>query len=638
MNYSIIGTAGHVDHGKTRLIKALTGIDADRLAEEKKRGITIELGFAYLTLPNGEKAGIIDVPGHEKFIGNMLAGAGSVDLAMLVVAADEGFMPQTREHLNILSVLGVKNGLVALTKIDLADIDTRELCVLEIEDAVKGTFLESAPVVPVSSHTGEGMDLLKQTLYELLTRAPRENAGAPFRLPVDRFFLTEGFGLVVTGTLVEGTLRVGDDVVLYPKRITAKARHIEIHGQEADAARSGRRVAVNLTGVKKDDIQRGDCLAAPGSMEPSRLLDVRLQLFGDTERTVVNNARLHFYHGSGSSVCRVVLLQRDALAKGESCYAQLRFNEPVAAKPGDKFVARFFSPVETVGGGIILDASPAKRRRGDADVTTGMAIKENGTLSEKIERFILERGAAPPTRAYIKRTIFSEDPLFDNETEKLITDGVLYPVGGDKIIHKHYLSQLGGKCRKILFTYHIENPLRAGMQKDEFRTRLLPGADTQAAEALVTLLEKMKHIKYIDGFVAEYNFKYTADDKLLKIKDEIAAIFEDSKFAPPSADETAARFVYDVKRYKQALDALIKEGTVIVLTPQIFIHQIYYRKAMEHFMLLTNDRETVMLGEFRDKLGTSRKYAVAILEHFDRKGFTKKTGDARVLIKKDVKE
>ena len=351
MNHVIIGTAGHVDHGKTCLIKALTGIDTDRLAEEKKRGITIELGFANLQLPGGITAGIVDVPGHEKFIKNMLAGAGGIDIAMLIVAADEGVMPQTREHLSILSLLDIPQGVIVITKCDTVEEDWAELVKEDVAEAVKGTFLEGAPMVCVSAFTGQGLDELRDLLAEMAKKAKGKDLSRPFRLPADRVFTLGGFGTVITGTLIEGTLHEGDEIMLYPSGIMTRARSIQVHSHDVKEAYGGQRVAVNLAGVKKEDVPRGEVAAAPGSMTPSMMLDVRLSCLKETGREIKNNSRLHLYHGAREILCKVVLMDREVLMPGEECFAQLRLEENITAKRGDRFVVRFYSPLETVGGG-----------------------------------------------------------------------------------------------------------------------------------------------------------------------------------------------------------------------------------------------------------------------------------------------
>ena len=328
---------------------------------EKKRGITIELGFAYLDLPEGGRAGVIDVPGHEKFVRNMLAGAGGIDLALLIVAADEGVMPQTVEHLGILSLLEIKHGIIVMTKIDTVDEDWRQLVAEDIRSQVQGTFLGQAPLMEVSSYTGQGVEELRQEIFRQLAQLEGKKGDIPFRIPVDRVFSMEGFGTVITGTMIEGKLREGDEVTLYPGEKPGKVRNIQVHSQSVDTAYAGQRVAVNFSNLKKSDIQRGDVVAPPGTMHPTMMADVRLNILKEAKRAVKNTSRLHFYHGSREILCKAVLLEGDALEPGQSGYAQLRLEETAALKAGDHFVVRFYSPLETVGGGVILDPSPFKR-------------------------------------------------------------------------------------------------------------------------------------------------------------------------------------------------------------------------------------------------------------------------------------
>ena len=348
MKHVIIGMAGHVDHGKTELVKALTGVDTDRLAEEKKRGITIDLGFA-----DGSCASIVDVPGHERFIKNMLAGAGGVDLAMLVVAADEGFMPQTVEHLDILQLLGVKDGLIVLTKTDLVDEDWLNMLEEDVKSCVKGTFLEDKPILRTSVRTGEGIEALREALHDLTLHAEEKSARTPFRLPIDRVFSVDGFGTIVTGTLIDGHIAVGDEAQLMPLGNQCRVRNLQVHGRDVSAVYAGQRAAVNLAGIKKESISRGDVLCRTDSMQPSLMLDVKLQNLPDSKRIIESGSRLHLYHGAAVRLAKAVLLDRDALRPGESCYAQLRLSEALAARQGDRFVVRFYSPLETVGGGVM---------------------------------------------------------------------------------------------------------------------------------------------------------------------------------------------------------------------------------------------------------------------------------------------
>jgi len=633
MNSTIIGTAGHVDHGKTHLIKALTGIDTDRLKEEKKRGITIELGFAYLTLPNGEKAGIIDVPGHEKFIRNMLAGAGSIDVALLVVAADEGVMPQTREHMGILSLLGIRRGVIALTKVDLVDQEWLEMVALDIEEALKGSFLEGAPIIPVSAYTGEGLETLRQCLFRLLEQADQKDLSVPFRLPVDRIFQVDGFGTVVTGTLIEGSLTVGDTILVYPSLISTKARNIQVHGQDVKSAFAGQRAAINLAGLKRADLEKGYSLGAPASMENSCLLDVRLDILEDTERVVSHNSRLHFHHCTGSTLCRLVLLEQDKLLGGQRGYAQLHLSEPVAAKPGDRFVVRFYSPTETVGGGIVLDPFPKKHKRRDQKVLMGFSVKEKGSIPEKIAQTVLERSDSLPLRNDIRRKLFSESPLFDKELDVLIASGTLASIDGSRVVHRDYLDFLWRKCREILTDYHKKNPLHEGMRRDELRSRLMPEQEQSIADGVIELFVKSGLAKIQENRVADKNFTPSLNDSHKKLTEDILRLYLDTGFSTPSPDEAEALFPKGKKAFKQSFEALVEVGKLIMLAPQICMHREYYEKALTQFCKLADNQSNVTLGEFRNALGTSRKYALALLEYFDRKKLTKKVGDARILMK-----
>ena len=627
MNHSIIGTAGHVDHGKTMLVKALTGTDTDRLAEEKRRGITIELGFAYLALPDGSKAGVIDVPGHEKFIRTMLAGAGSVDVALLVVAADEGFMPQTREHLAILSLLGIKRGVVALTKIDLTEPEWTEMVALDIEEELRGTFLEDAGVVPVSAATGEGIETLREAMFALLRDAEPKDPNVPFRLPVDRIFSVDGFGTVVTGTLIEGRLAEGDEIAVFPSGVRTRARNIQVHGQDVEEAFAGQRAAVNLAGLKRADIQKGDVLAAPGSMTTSRLLDVRLDALR-AGREILHNSRLHLHHCAGETLCRVVLLDRERLAPGESGYAQLRLAEPLAAKPGDRFVVRFFSPVETVGGGLVLDPGPEKHRRNDAGALRRLETKEHGSLEARILLAFSERNFS--VRSDVKRRLFAESPAFDAVAEDAIARGKLLPMSGDRIVHIDTARRYGERLHGILSAYHAEHPLHPGMRKDEAGAKLLPGTELPLADEFLELLRGLGYVKFENNLAAQPDFTVALSAGHRKMNDAIVQTLLQGGHAPPSTDEIfdalEAKYPKEKKVIRQSFDALVDEGTVVMLTPKIVMHREYCEKALALF-----NEEPVALGEFRDALGTSRKFAVALLEYFDKKGLTQKSGEARTL-------
>ena len=625
MKNIIIGTAGHVDHGKTALIKALTGIETDRIKEEKKRGITIELGFAYLDLPDGEKAGIIDVPGHEKFVKNMLAGAGGIDLALLVVAADEGFMPQTREHLGILSLLNISEGIIVVTKKDMVDEDWLEIVCDEVRQEVQGTFLENAQIIPVSSYTGEGIEQLRQAIFTMIDQKTQiKNLDVPFRIPVDRIFSVEGFGTVITGTLIEGTMKVGDPVTVYPSRIESRIRNLQVHSQDVQEAYAGQRVAVNLAGLKKTDLNKGDVIAVPDSMHTTMMIDIHLTVLKDCDREIRNATRLHLYHGARDILCKIVLLDRDSVGAGESCYAQLRLEEEIAVKTGDRFVLRFYSPVETIGGGVILDSNPFKHKRNDAAVLESLKLKEGGSDREKISAALRDYSARFETLDFLQIQTGIPKEQFDQQINKLIKDKVAFRVSDNVIIHTDYLNRLKDSAVKLLESYHKENPLREGMKKDEFRNKLIKYEDISVVDKITDSLVNRKVLKYVNNCVALADFEVQQDNN----QQEIENAFLQGGFSPESPDQIAARFP-KVKNFKQVLESLVNTGKLVRVEEKILLHADYYNKALTLAKEHVDQNGQITLAEMRDLMGASRKFAVAVLEYWDKRGITKKVGDAR---------
>lgn len=625
MKNIIIGTAGHVDHGKTALIKALTGIETDRIKEEKKRGITIELGFAYLDLPDGEKAGIIDVPGHEKFVKNMLAGAGGIDLALLVVAADEGFMPQTREHLGILSLLNISEGIIVVTKKDMVDEDWLEIVCDEVRQEVQGTFLENAQIIPVSSYTGEGIEQLRQAIFTMIDQKTQiKNLDVPFRIPVDRIFSVEGFGTVITGTLIEGTMKVGDPVTVYPSRIESRIRNLQVHSQDVQEAYAGQRVAVNLAGLKKTDLNKGDVIAVPDSMHTTMMIDIHLTVLKDCDREIRNATRLHLYHGARDILCKIVLLDRDSVGAGESCYAQLRLEEEIAVKTGDRFVLRFYSPVETIGGGVILDSNPFKHKRNDAAVLESLKLKEGGSDREKISAALRDYSARFETLDFLQIQTGIPKEQFDQQINKLIKDKVAFRVSDNVVIHTDYLNRLKDSAVKLLESYHKENPLREGMKKDEFRNKLIKYEDISVVDKITDSLVNRKVLKYVNNCVALADFEVQQDNN----QQEIENAFLQGGFSPESPDQIAARFP-KVKNFKQVLESLVNTGKLVRVEEKILLHANYYNKALTLAKEHVDQNGQITLAEMRDLMGASRKFAVAVLEYWDKRGITKKVGDAR---------
>ncbi len=623
-----------MDHGKTCLIKALTGIDTDRLKEEKKRGITIDIGFAYLDLPDGEKAGIVDVPGHEKFIKNMLAGASGMDMVLFVVAADEGVMPQTKEHLGILSLLDVNNGIVVLTKSDLVDQEMMEIVRYDLECELKGTFLENAPVMPVSAFTGQGLSELKSLIYKMAEGVRQKDAARPFRLPVDRVFVMDGFGTVITGTLAEGKILVGDEAAIFPGERTAKVRKLQVHSQNVEAAFAGQRVALNLASVKKNEVARGDTLAAPGSMEETLMLDVWLRMLADTGRTVENGSPLHLYHGTRHMLCRAVLLDKNSLGAGEGCFAQLRLTGPVAAKSGDHFVVRFYSPVETVGGGVILEANPVKHKRMDETVLAGLAIKQSGTLQERIAQAVLEYSPRLAAMDWIGKRLFIGEDELRREIESL--GDTLIQITGKIVVHQSYMAGLKKKLLELLAEYHTKNPLQAGVRRDELRGRLLPGADIALADSVLDVFAERGIVRTEGQRVALAGFAIRYTDAQMRILKAVEQIYQEGRWAVPNLDEVEARFAPARDAFRQVLQSMLDHRVLVCISPQIFLHREQYNRALRVMEELMGENGVIALNDLRDRLDTSRKYAYAFLEYCDRNGITQRTGDLRKIAGADA--
>ena len=630
MKHVIIGTAGHVDHGKTCLIKALTGIDTDRLKEEKKRGITIELGFAYLDLENGQRVGIVDVPGHEKFVRNMLAGAGGLDVCMLIVAADEGIMPQTVEHLDILSILGIKHGVVVITKADLVESDFTELVAEDVRELTKGTFLENAPMIPVSAYTGQGLDELKKILTELCVSIPERAEEGHFRLPIDRVFTLKGFGTVVTGTLQEGKLKKDQNIVLYPENEPVKVRSLQVHSKDSEEALAGQRVAVNVPDRKKEEILRGDVLATADSLYPTMMADVKLEVLKHTDRVIKHGSRVHIYHGTKELLGKVALMNQDEVKAGEIAYAQLRLEEQTVLRKGDHFVLRFYSPVETIGGGVVLDACPKKHRKNDKHAYRTFEIKEHGTESERVELAYLEhQGKFYSLKELIYKCSLERNQV-KNIVKKLTEAGVLQFLYDDVYIHQEEFKVYEKRAVQFLDTFHKEYPLKEGMGVEEARNKLGLGQNTKAVAAILELLKSNKVIKEEHGMISKYRFKVVVkEDEDVMIR-EITEQYLAFGYAPLATDLYLKEHAKQ-KKFKPVFTSLLNKKVLIRLDEQYCLHKDYYEKAKEAVREIAAKKTIVELGEFRESIGCSRRVAVPILEHFDKNGFTVKTSEGRIL-------
>lgn len=632
MKHVIIGTAGHVDHGKTLLVKALTGIDTDRLMEEKKRGITIELGFAHLDWPDGTQAGIVDVPGHEKFIKNMLAGAGGIDLAMLIIAADDGVMPQTVEHLDILTLLGVKDGLIVITKADTVDPEWLEMMQEEITEKTKGSFLEGKPIVAVSAYTGQGIPELKEMLRHLVQKAEEKSLRIPFRLPVDRVFSVDGFGTVVTGTLIEGSIKEGDLAELVPSGAQTRIRNLQVHGKDVEMAYAGQRVAINLAGLKKTDIQRGDVVAKPGTVRISRMLDVRLKNLPGSGRIIQNDSQVHLFHGAAVLLAKVVLFGQDELKPGESCYAQLRLTEPIASKNGDRFVIRFFSPLETIGGGLILDDQPRRHKRSDPKIREILRIKESGSRDDLTVQLLAEFGTRLPTAAQLMAKLQREEADIQDELYNLCGRGLAVEALPDRYIAASAVDKVWKDCQDILTLYHKQNPLHAGIQSAELRQKLCKGMERSCADALIGILHHEGKIRKHGDRYALSDFTVILTKRQRVIREKLLQVYTSSGIETPITDHVMEGFPSNERpEAKQVLESLITSGDLILLTPQICLYRDVYTTILQAARTHFETNDSLTLAQLRDLLNTSRKYSQAIIEYFDKVHITRKDGDIHYL-------
>lgn len=636
MKHIIIGTAGHVDHGKTALIRALTGTDTDRLAEEKRRGMTIDLGFACLPLPNGSIAGIVDVPGHERFIRNMLAGAGGLDMAILVVAADDGVMPQTLEHLHILNLLGTQTGIIAITKTDLVQTEQRLSVEKEIRRIIAGTFLADAPIVPVSSHAGTGIAALKTCIGKTAETIVNKNQALPFRMHIDRVFSVTGFGTVVTGTLLEGALQQGDEIMLFPALQTVRVRGLQVHGQNITAACAGQRVAVNLSGLSQSAIKRGDTLAAPASMATTCRADVRLSFLPGGKQRIKSGTQLHIYHGSTHLPCRVILLDRTQLNPGETGYSQLCFTREVSLKKGDRFVLRYPSPPETIGGGTVLNPAAGKHKRQDTGTVEALNIYETGSIADCVVQAVTARPLVPLSAIKIQLNL--DEPVFLNTLETLSRDKRILLLNKEAAVTPAFKQKLGEKLHAVLSAYHGAHPLLEGMPKNELQSRLLPGNNPEIAKTLLDLFLSDGCFCIRGQKAALPGFRVTYSKREQTIQAEIEALFLNGGFAPPSLKLLYEQFATkDKEAAARVAEAMTDRGILVQAAADIYFHAAVLEDAENLFHELIGQNKTgVTLGLFRDKAGTTRKYAVAILEHFDKNGLTRRACSVRLLRNKQT--
>lgn len=636
MDQLIIGTAGHVDHGKTVLIKALTGVDTDRLREEKERGISIDLGFAPFRLPGGRLAGIVDVPGHERFIHNMLAGASGLDLVMLVVDASEGVMPQTREHLDILQILGISNGIVVMTKTDLVEEEWRDLVREEIREELKGTFLENAPIHAVSAIKGQGIEELKALIDNMTAGLKQRDSSGPLRLPVDRSFVIAGFGTVITGTLIQGSVRVGETVAVVPPGLEARVRNIQIHDEDVKEAKAGTRVALNLSGLERDQVARGGVISAPGYYRPTELIDVAVELLPRSPRKLKNLDPVHFFLGTARSVGRLLLLDREELRPGENSVAQCRLERPLVAERGDPFVIRSYSPMTTIGGGKVLDPYPSRHRRFRPRVIERLKeLKEAPSAGGDalfIRRRLEELVVANSDR-------LAKDTRLDQGKVEKFLEGFLAAGEVKKLGAAYVLTEALQEIEKNLMAelekYHRKYPLSTGVSRAWLKGFLPPAVGQREYDALLANLQEKKLATVKGDMASSYNYKPEPSEKDKKQLDLITAVYRRAGLQPPSVKAALEESETEQGRKEEFLNYLTGTGELVKVSEDLYFFRDAYNEALEALKGHFAENKTLTLAQFRDITGSSRKYAQALLEHFDRVRLTRRIEDYRVPLKID---
>ena len=635
MKQVILGTAGHIDHGKTSLIKALTGIDTDRLKEEKLRGITIELGFAHMDMPGGERLGIVDVPGHEKFVKHMVAGATGIDLVALVIAADEGIMPQTREHMEICELLRVKKGLVVLTKTDLVDdSDWLEMVREDIVEFLKTTFLEGCEIIAVSAVTGQGLEELKKSLARLFAEVEPKSSEGPFRLAIDRVFTMRGFGTVITGTSISGRLQIGDPVVIYPNGLKSKVRGIQTHGNDVQEVLPGQRTAVNLQGMERALIERGDVLASAGALSASHMIDIQLELLKSAPRPLKHRAKIRFHTGTAEHLATMILLDRQELKPGEKTFAQIRLDQPTAVLRGDRFVLRSYSPVLTIGGGAVLHPLPRKHK--------GSAKREAAKALEKLFKspepdiilwHLQDAGWAGLGEVELRiRTNVPQK--FLEKTLQQFTSArkvVLYDKDNRRLIHPDALEEMKSSVTAILADYHSRFPLKAGMSKEEIPALLSKPIEAKLYNFVLRQLAEAGQVAQEMEWVRLTTHKVALSKDEDTIRQKIEKAFGESGLQPPFFKEVASGLPGTSKQHQEVLEWMLAKGILLKTKEEIYFHAAAMAELQNRLVTWLKEHGEITTTQFKEMTGVSRKYTIPLLEYFDAQKVTIRVGEVRKL-------
>jgi len=629
----ILGTAGHIDHGKTSLIKAITGTDTDRLKEEKERGITIELGFASLDLPGGQHLGIVDVPGHEKFVKNMVAGATGIDIVAMVIAADEGVMPQTREHMEICSLLGVRHGLIVMTKTDLVEEEWLELALEDIREFSQGTFLEDAPILPVSSATGEGLPELISALDEIAGNIPQRPPSTLFRLPIDRVFTMKGFGTVITGSIVSGKINVGETIMVYPTGITSKVRGIQVHNQSAESAEAGMRTAINFQGLDKTAVQRGEVLSTPGALVASYMVDVSFHYLASNKKPLKNRTLIRFHTGTSEKMGYLILLDQEELAPGQTIVAQLRLDSAVAIVKDDRFVVRSYSPVRTIGGGQVINPIPQKHKRLRQDVVEGLQQLTDDDPEVIISQHIQQAGYGGVSFSHLKIMTNLADKQLDTVLQHLLSTKTITQTDKDNriFLHQTTFDKLIQNCGDYLSNYHSDNPLKAGMSKEELKSKFPQLSDPKVFNLILNQMIKSGQITQEENTVRLSDHRVSLGADQADIRQKMLDIYQKGGLQPPYFREVPGMLGADPNHTKEVLMLLVEEGHIVKTKDDLYFHVTAITELKSRLVDFLKANGEITTPRFKEMTGASRKYVIPLIEYFDACKVTLRVGDSRKL-------
>ncbi len=636
MKQIILGTAGHIDHGKTTLIKTLTGVDLDRLKEEQARGITIQLGFTSLSLPSGQILGIVDVPGHEKFVRNMVAGVGGIDIVLFTIAADEGIMPQTREHLDICQLLKIKRGIIAVTKTDLVDEEWLQMVKDEIREFIQGSFLEKAPIIPLSSTAGQGISSLLATLDTIAQEVEERTSEGLFRLPVDRIFTMKGFGTVVTGTLIAGTIATGDSVEILPEKLEAKIRGIQVHNKQVEKASAGLRTAINLQGMDKDFLERGNVLVPLKTVTPTSRIDVMIEHLSSSSKPLKNRLRIRLHSGTSEVLAQLILLDQDELPPGGNALAQFKLERPIVVLPRDRFVIRHYSPIFTIGGGEVLDANPHKHKRLASETLAQLNAIKGGSDKENIQLFVSDSGWAGLDLLQLVPKTGKSPSQISRLLNELIQEGKLILIDKEtqRVIASQKHEELKSLLLKQMKDYHKKFPLKKGIPKEELKSKLPPLIDPRLFNYLLTDLFNSSLIAVEKEKLWLHDHKPLLKDSQKELQDTIEKIYRKGGLTPPSFKELVVQLSSDERETKSIIDLLTADSIVVKVKDNLWFHRDALETLKKNLIEFLKDNGEITTPQFKELTQASRKYTIPLMEYCDQSKITIRVGEKRVLREK----